>query len=231
MLRKVTTAAKLLKRATQEGWQAVTTSWSPIRRMRPRYRRFDREWPIIDKIEGFLVPGQEWWLYNTACDLRDGAVIVEIGSFKGRSTACLALGCLETSKRVYAIDTFNGNDVDFEARNYFDQFQFNLERLRLSAYVYPLVGWSTEIGKQWTEPIDLLFIDGSHQYDDVLADFESFYPHLKPGGIVAFHDVVETWPGPLKCWQEIASRRLSNIGYCTTLAFGKKRKHDPEKII
>ena len=219
---KIKKAATLYSTSIREGWRKTTTSWPLIRLMRPAYRRFDNAWPHIDKIDGYLVPGQEWWLYETAAKLSDGAVIVEIGSFKGRSTACLALGCMETSKRVYAIDTFNGNDVDFPERSYFDQFQSNMQRLELSAYVRPLVGYSTEIAQQWTEPIDLLFIDGSHQFDGVLADFENFYPHVKPGGIIAFHDVAKTWPGPLKCWHEIASPRLMNTGYCKTLAFGRK---------
>src|SRR5215471_14050913 len=100
----------------------------PVRRIRPGYRRFHNAWPHIKQIEGYLLPGQEWWLYETASKLRDDAVIVEIGSFKGRSTACLALGCLGTSKQVFAIDTFNGNDVDFEHRRYINEFLFNIEK-------------------------------------------------------------------------------------------------------
>ncbi|GEM_PF-4112685 len=64
--------------------------------------------------------------------------------------------------------------------------------------------------------------DGSHQYHDVLADFEGFFPHLLPRAIVAFHDVEEAWPGPLRIWHEIAKHRLTEIGYCDSLAYGLK---------
>lgn len=38
--------------------------------------------------------------------------------------------------------------------------------------------------------IDLLFIDGDHQHDAVLADWLLYSPLVKPGGLVAFHDAV-----------------------------------------
>lgn len=39
--------------------------------------------------------------------------------------------------------------------------------------------------------LDLLFIDGDHTYEGVKRDFEMYSPLVKPGGIVAFHDIVE----------------------------------------
>lgn len=38
------------------------------------------------------------------------------------------------------------------------------------------------------DEVDLLFIDGNHSYQSVLCDFLLYYPLVKPGGIVAFHD-------------------------------------------
>jgi predicted O-methyltransferase YrrM len=37
--------------------------------------------------------------------------------------------------------------------------------------------------------VDLLFIDGDHSYAGVRADFENYAPLVKPGGLIAFHDV------------------------------------------
>jgi hypothetical protein len=39
------------------------------------------------------------------------------------------------------------------------------------------------------EPVDLLFIDGDHTYEGVKADYELYSPLVRPGGLVAFHDV------------------------------------------
>ena len=45
------------------------------------------------------------------------------------------------------------------------------------------------MAKTWNKPIHLLFIDGSHIYEDVLADFDNFYPHVVPGGVIAMYNV------------------------------------------
>jgi hypothetical protein len=188
----------------------------------PSRRRFKKYWPHIDKIEGFLVPGQEWWLFKHALDLPAGSVILEIGSFRGRSTACLALGCLGSDKRVYAVDTFNGNDVDFSERDFFATFKSNLDSVGLFKYVRPVVSTSGEAAKSWNTPIDMLFIDGSHAFDDVAGDFQGFYPHVKDGGLIAFHDVVETWPDVVRCWKELAEPNLTEHAWCATIAYGRK---------
>jgi cephalosporin hydroxylase len=39
-------------------------------------------------------------------------------------------------------------------------------------------------------PLDLLFIDGDHSYDGVKADFENYSPLVRPGGLIALHDIV-----------------------------------------
>jgi len=39
------------------------------------------------------------------------------------------------------------------------------------------------------EPIDFLFIDGDHTYEGVKMDFDMYSPLVRPGGIVAFHDI------------------------------------------
>jgi CheY-like chemotaxis protein len=195
----------------------------------PLERDFNQVWPLIDSVEGFFVsPIQERWLLRAARLLPEGATIVEIGSFKGRSTCCLAYGCRNTSKHVFAIDTFLGDEADSRQGVYLDDFQRNIETCGLSAYVTPIPGRSTEVAKTWDKPIHFLFIDGSHEYQDVLADFENFFPYVVPGGIIAFHDVHPWVDGPvgfpdvLRIWQDIASLLLFERGMCSTIAFGRK---------
>ena len=55
------------------------------------------------------------------------------------------------------------------------------------------------------KPLDLLFVDGSHRYEHVSRDFALYSPLVRPGGLVAFHDV---WPGEFaggapRFWREI----------------------------
>jgi len=185
-------------------------------------REWRHAWPLIDSVPGYLSPGQERWLFETAYALASPSNIVEIGSFKGRSTCCLASGCRGTDKRVFAVDSFNGNDSDFPARGFLSEFAANVKRCGVSRYVEPVVGVSNNIARAWNKPIHLLFIDASHVFEDVLADFEGFFPHVVPGGIVAFHDVCEEWPGPRRVWEEVATQRLIEIGSVDSLAYGRK---------
>lgn len=41
-------------------------------------------------------------------------------------------------------------------------------------------------------PIDLLFIDGDHSYDGCKLDYQMYSPLVRPGGLIAFHDIVDT---------------------------------------
>jgi predicted O-methyltransferase YrrM len=39
-------------------------------------------------------------------------------------------------------------------------------------------------------PVDFAFIDGDHTYEGVKADFQNYGPLVRPGGIIAFHDIL-----------------------------------------
>jgi predicted O-methyltransferase YrrM len=187
----------------------------------PADREFRRIWPVVDSIEGWLLPTEGKWLFDAARSLPNQATVVEIGSYKGRSTCCLALGCRRSQRRVFAIDSFDGGP-DLPKANLFPDFEQNLQRSGLSQHVQPIVGLSSQVAKTWDKTIHLLFVDGSHQYEDVLADFNGFFPHLVSGGIVAFHDVTESWPGVFRAWSETIKKELKEIGYCDALGYGQK---------
>lgn len=48
--------------------------------------------------------------------------------------------------------------------------------------------------------VDFLFIDGDHTYEGVKHDFELFSPLVRPGGIIAFHDIL---PHPVESGCEV----------------------------
>jgi hypothetical protein len=68
----------------------------------------------------------------------------------------------------------------------------------------------------------MIFVDGSHQYEDVIADFENFFPYVASGGLLAFHDVIPEWNGCLRAWQNHIAPKLCNLGVCSTIGFGYK---------
>lgn len=194
-----------------------------VRGLAPARQRFRRAWPLIDRIDGLLVSGQELWLFEQAARLARGATIVEIGSYKGRSTACLGLGMKHKGGKIFAIDTFNGNDSDFQGpgrRDFFPEWHANMVKCGLTDMVTPVVGDSGSAGVDWTAPIDFLFIDGSHVYEDARRDFDMFYPHVVRGGLVALHDV-GSHEGPTAVWEE-RRHLLERSGRLSTLAYGYK---------
>jgi cephalosporin hydroxylase len=56
---------------------------------------------------------------------------------------------------------------------------------------------------------DFLFIDGDHNYNVVKSDFLAYLDLVRPGGIIAMHDVHNPqWGGAVRLWQEIVQSNL-----------------------
>ncbi len=181
----------------------------------------------VEAIEGHLMPGQERYLFEKVESLPHDAVIVEIGSYKGRSTVAMAYACKDTKRKIYCIDTWRGNDTDFKADDFYNDWLNNIQSNGLGQYVTPLRGNSKEVIEILRDEairVDFAFIDGSHQFIDVLNDFESLYPLMKDQGQIAFHDVIYTWRGPFECWHSIAKHVLTNHEYCGSIATGVANK-------
>jgi MMP 1-O-methyltransferase len=146
--------------------------------------------PLIAGIPGWLTDEEGEALYDLARSCRGDGVIVEIGSWKGKSTVCLGLGSRAgSSVPIYAIDPH----ADYR----FGDFKTNIERAGIAELVRPIASLSQPAADTFDQPIELLFVDGSHEYDLVLEDFEKWVPKVVEGGWVAFHDT--TWTaGPRK---------------------------------
>lgn len=119
--------------------------------------------------------------------------VVEIGSAYGKST-CFIAAALQRNRcgKLFSIDPHTATEWnDGQAGD--DTFATvgkRLRQLRLTPYVEQWRMKSSEAAASWSEAIDILLIDGSHSYDDVRADFFSFLPHVKPGGLILFHDTM-----------------------------------------
>jgi predicted O-methyltransferase YrrM len=145
-------------------------------------------------VEGQISPDEAAALAQLACQTHRGQDIVEIGSFRGRSTCALAAGARRgAGNRIYAVDPH----TDFlgpRGGHYgpADQAELyaNIVRLHLGELVAVVSLPSVRAARAWLTPsVGLLFIDGNHRYPAAWADFEAWYPHVLPGGTLAFHDV------------------------------------------
>lgn len=155
---------------------------------------------------GMLSLPQGVWLYKLAKSLPKKAVVVEIGCFGGLSTAFLLAG-LDPTSSVYSIDPFDENvqkqkqilqsskDKAFKnpeiAMLKIKPSKKDVEkRLRKEGFKnFELIqGYSNDIVKTWKKRINLLWIDGNHDYKFVKDDYIKWSPFLKKGGIIAFDD-------------------------------------------
>ena len=146
----------------------------------------------LAKIDGWLTKREGSFLYEIAKKVQPPNVIVEIGSWKGKSTICLAKGSEAGHKAaVYAIDSHTGSPEHhqkFGKIDTFHEFRLNLKKAEVDHRVHPFRSASQDAVKSFNSPIGFLFIDGNHSIKAVRADFHLWFPKVEEGGIIAFHD-------------------------------------------
>jgi MMP 1-O-methyltransferase len=140
--------------------------------------------PLIADVPGWLTDEEGEALYELARGCTGRGAIVEIGSWKGKSTICLGLGSRAgNGVRIFAIDPH----TDYR----FGDFTGNIERAGVADLVTPIAALSQPAADDFHEAIELLFVDGSHEESLVREDFDKWVPKVLEGGWVAFHDT--TW--------------------------------------
>lgn len=130
------------------------------------------------------------------------AAVVEIGTYCGKSTVVIgrAFEMLGAPVTVHAVDPHANYHFGRFADTY-DIALSNIARQGLAGRVQIVRARATDV--EWSRPIVLLFVDGLHDYEHVLADFRHFAPHVVPGGLIAFHDYFEHCPGVKRCVDEL----------------------------
>lgn len=113
-------------------------------------------------------------------DLARGKRVLEVGSYCGRSTVCLA----QSAVSVLSVDPHDGRATP-QPQETFGKFQANIERYGVAGRVESFIGTLDEFpGGEF----DLIFIDGAHDVESVRSDIEHSLSLLAPGGLLAFHD-------------------------------------------
>jgi predicted O-methyltransferase YrrM len=190
-------------------------------------------WEATRKVPGHLTEKEARFLGLLAACVPAKGMIVEIGSFKGRSTVMLAkvashYGC----GPVVAIDPHNSpilldHQTDQEASSYRD-FLDSIHAAGVSAHVESQAAYSKEVANSWNRPIRVLWIDGDHSYEGAKSDLDGFLPHLVPHGVVAYHDALNNFPGPIRVFVEdiLRSDRFGPAGFVPSIAWAQFRPED-----
>jgi hypothetical protein len=157
-------------------------------------------------------------------------VTVELGAYNGLSffTFCQSMKEHDIDGLCYAVDTWEGDDhtggydtsiidgVRAHAREHYRGFTYLLQMYFNDALQH------FENGS-----IDLLHIDGLHTYEAVKEDFANWYPKLKPGGVILFHDI-EARQGDYGVWKLWAELQAEYETFTFKHGFGLGVLRKPE---
>jgi len=149
----------------------------------------------VEGVDGWMSPDQAAALYDAAAACHDGDQIVEIGSFRGRSTIVLA-SAANGGVAVVAIDPHAGNDrgpqeidgyVDEAAVDH-DVFNRNLADAGVTDRVRHVRAMSDAAHADVQGDIAVLYIDGAHRYAPARQDIVEWGRRVQPGGTLLIHD-------------------------------------------
>lgn len=113
-------------------------------------------------------------------------VTVELGVDYGYSAFLMAMF---QKNKVYGIDCF---DISKHGIRQDDDYEFVMsvkEKLKLDNLEI-IKGYFDDVAKTWNQEIDLLHIDGLHDYENCKNDCDTWAPLLKEEGVILFHDTV-----------------------------------------
>lgn len=190
---------------------------------------------IINGIEGFLTENEGVFLYNMAKNCQGKReVIVEVGSWKGKSTVCLGKGSKAGNKiKIYAIDPHKDTSTQklYGIASSYEEFKNNIQSAGVDDIIFPIIKTSQDVAQILNEPIEFLFIDGEHDYEMVRLDFELWYPKVIYGGLIAFHDYY--FSGPRKVIEKyilFGSKHFKDIRIVDSIFLVRKVEKNSIKV-
>lgn len=183
---------------------------------------------ITKNIEGLLSKKEIKFLaLLAACPTAKGEIL-EIGSFKGKSTVILARSTSLTGKtNVVAVDPLTSpaiTDPDLKGEeSCLKDFQTNIRNAGVEKYVEFHRKRSSELAKVWNRDIRLLWIDGDHTYSGTKLDFDMFSRFLSNGAIIAIHDVLHNFEGAIRVFLEdvLLSNHFGPAGMCGSIGWSQ----------
>jgi precorrin-6B methylase 2 len=155
-----------------------------------------RKRPWIDEsVPGWMTRPELDLVASVAAGVPDNGVIVEVGSFAGRSSVHWAANS-RPSVKIYCIDPFDTIVDDYS----FERMQGNSSGVRGRTagelFAKNTQPWAKRVAaipklsppSSWDRPADVIFVDGDHTFAGVTRDIEFWIDQLKPGGRLLGHD-------------------------------------------
>jgi predicted O-methyltransferase YrrM len=178
------------------------------------------------EIDGWLTEDQAAMLADAASTCPADGEIVEIGSFRGKSTIVLARAAPEGAA-IVAIDPHAGNDrgpheldgYTREAAADRAMFEQNLVAAGVRHRVRHVAEFSDRAHGAVHGTIDVLYIDGAHRYRPARADIRQWGARVGDGGTMLIHDSFSSVGVTLAILRELVpGRRFRYVGRSRSLA-------------
>ena len=158
--------------------------------------------PHLEEIDGWLLLVEAIELFSLASHLASPKpIICEIGTWKGKSAYVFATAFLKKEGLLYCIDPFNG-DGDIPSRKSYKEaiqkldgslrelFEMTMKKYHLLNKIRLLPMRSKDARPLFPQKrIDILFIDGNHEYESVKMDYDLWSPLIPSDGKIVLHDV------------------------------------------
>lgn len=154
---------------------------------------------------GFMPHDEGLALTEIAAKYVTAGPVLEVGSYRGKSTLYLVAGVRQAGIRsaVITVDHHRGSEEHQPGWEYHDESLVDktgkldtLPSLRATLAdagaedeVIVIVGRSADVARRLTGPFGMVFIDGGHTEAAAITDYESWSPHVAVGGALAIHDV------------------------------------------
>jgi predicted O-methyltransferase YrrM len=149
--------------------------------MSHKFDTSDNPWPDI--YPDIKLPGGVLTAEDEEILLKySGGMVIDLGTHKGRSAAILSI----KAKHVYTIDEYRqiGQIPDYN-------YECSVKNLEPFENVTPINGKTEHFHVDTPDVLyDVVFVDADHRYEPVKKDFGQWYPRVKAGGIIIFHDYI-----------------------------------------
>lgn len=169
---------------------------------------------------GYLFHDEVNALIQLAQSLPDAPHVVNIGAGAGTSGLAfmesrpdLHLYTVDIQKEASPFGCLEGEEAVFRSAGFWGDPRHR-----------QIHGDSKDVGQRWAEEsavlLDMVFVDGGHDYEEARGDIEAWLPHIKPGGIIALHDfekTVKAWPGVDKAVRELLWDQKEQVLWIDTL--------------
>lgn len=161
-------------------------------------------------------------------------MIVELGVYNGLSffTFCQSMIEHDIDGVAYAVDCWEGDEHTdaYDDSIFLDVQDHAREHYRGITYLLRMF-FHEALQHFNDESVELLHIDGLHTYEAVSEDFRTWYPKVKPGGIVLFHDVMARIKdfGAWRFFEELEAEHPETFRFNHGFGLGVLRKPGGER--